>query len=120
MEAHYIGFNMWVKAVEKAKSTDPDKVIDALPGIEAPNLTGGMSKMLPNHHITKPVLIGEIKADGQFNVVSPDDPTKAALVPGDAWSDYLEGSKDLEADWVTLKCGNYNTVTKKCGGASTQ
>jgi urea transport system substrate-binding protein len=37
-------------------------------------------------------------------------------VPGDAWSDYLPGSKDLEADWVTLKCGNYNKVTKKCGG----
>jgi urea transport system substrate-binding protein len=70
MEAHVIGFNMWVKAVEKAKTTDPDKVIDALPGIEAPNLTGGTSKMLPNHHITKPVLIGEIKADGQFDVVS--------------------------------------------------
>ena len=51
MEAHVIGFNMWVKAVEKVKSTDPDKVIDALPGIEAPNLTGGTSKMLPNHHI---------------------------------------------------------------------
>src|SRR5579863_4123390 len=55
MEAHVIGFNMWVKAVEKVKSTDPDKVIDALPGIEAANLTGGVSKMLPNHHITKPV-----------------------------------------------------------------
>jgi len=55
MEAHVIGFAMWVKAVEKAKSTDPDKVIEALPGIEAPNLTGGTSKMLPNHHITKPV-----------------------------------------------------------------
>ncbi len=111
MEAHYIGFNMWVKAVEKAGTTDPDKVIDALPGIEAPNLTGGISKMLPNHHITKPVLIGEIRADGQFDVVWQ---TKD-LVPGDAWTDYLEGSKDLEADWVTLKCGNYNTVTKACG-----
>jgi urea transport system substrate-binding protein len=106
MEAHYIGFNMWVKAVEKAKSFDPDKVIDALPGIKQANLTGGVSEMLPNHHITKPVLIGEIRADGQFNVVSPDDPKKAKLVPGDAWSDYLEGSKDLDADWVTLKCGN--------------
>jgi urea transport system substrate-binding protein len=112
MEAHFIGFNMWVKAVEKAKSTDPDKVIEALPGIQAPNLTGGMSTMLPNHHITKPVYIGEIRADGQFNVVykTPD------LVPGAAWSSYLEGSKDLVADWVTLKCGNYNKVTKKCGG----
>jgi urea transport system substrate-binding protein len=116
MEAHYIGFHMWVKAVEKAKSFDPDKVIEALPGIKQANLTGGISEMLPNHHITKPVFIGEIQGDGQFNVVSPDDPAKAKLVPGDAWSDYLEGSKDLEADWVTLKCGNYNKITKKCGG----
>jgi len=114
MEAHLIGFNMWVKAVEKAGSTDPDKVIDALPGTEAPNLTGGTSKMLPNHHISKPVFIGEIRPDGQFDVVWK---TKE-LVPGAAWSAYLPGSKDLEADWVTLKCGNYNTVTKKCGGAS--
>jgi urea transport system substrate-binding protein len=111
MEAHVIGFNMWVKAVEKAGTTEPDKVIDALPGIEAANLTGGTSKMLPNHHITKPVLIGEIRADGQFDVVWQ---TKD-LVPGDAWTDFLDGSKDLEADWVTLKCGNYNTKTKTCG-----
>jgi urea transport system substrate-binding protein len=111
MEAHVIGFDMWVKAVEKVKSTDPDKVIDALPGTEAPNLTGGISKMLPNHHITKPVFIGEIKGDGQFEVVWKTD----GLVPGDAWSKELDGSKDLVGDWVTLKCGNYNTVTKKCG-----
>jgi urea transport system substrate-binding protein len=112
MEAHVIGFAMWVKAVEKAGATDPDKVIDALPGIEAPNLTGGISKMLPNHHITKPVFIGEIKGDGQFDVVWKTD----GLVPGDAWSKELDGSRDLVADWVTLKCGNYNTKTKKCGG----
>ena len=114
MEAHYIGFNMWVKAVEKAKSTDPDKVIDAIVGIEVPNLTGGTSKMLPNHHITKPVLIGEIQDDGQFLTVWETE----GLVPGDAWSDYLDGSKDLESDWITLKCGNYNTKTKKCLGAA--
>ncbi|MDU0342085.1 urea ABC transporter substrate-binding protein [Bosea rubneri] len=113
MEAHVIGFNMWVKAVEKAKSTDPDKVIDALPGIEAPNLTGGVSKMLPNHHITKPVLIGEIKADGQFDVVS-----KTGLVAGDAWSKELDGSKDLVGDWVEKKCGNFNVKTGKCGGGA--
>lgn len=114
MEAHYIGFNMWVKAVEKAKSTDPDKVIDAIVGVEVPNLTGGTSKMLPNHHITKPVLIGEIQEDGQFLTVWETE----GLVAGDAWSDFLEGSKDLESDWVTLKCGNYNTKTKKCLGAA--
>lgn len=113
MEAHVIGFDMWVKAVEKAKTTDPDKVIEALPGIEAPNLTGGTSKMLANHHITKPVFIGEIKADGQFDVVWQTE----GLVPGAAWSPYLEGSKDLVADWVGKKCGNFNTKTGKCGGA---
>ncbi|MGL5114503.1 MAG: urea ABC transporter substrate-binding protein [Beijerinckiaceae bacterium] len=111
MEAHVIGFNMWIKAIEKAKSVAPDAVIEALPGIEAPNLTGGMSKMLANHHITKPVLIGEVRGDGQFDVVWQ---TKD-LVAGDAWTDHLPGSKDLEADWVNLKCGNYNTVLKKCG-----
>ncbi|BCJ91513.1 ABC transporter substrate-binding protein [Terrihabitans soli] len=112
MEATVIGFNAWVKAVEKAGTVDVDKVIDTLPGIEVPNLTGGISKVLPNHHITKPVLIGEIKDDGQFDIVWKTD----GLVPGDAWTDFLEGSKDLDSDWVTLKCGNYNTKTKKCGG----
>jgi urea transport system substrate-binding protein len=112
MEAHYIGFNMWVKAVEKAKTTNADKVIAALPGIKQANLTGGISEMLPNHYITKPVFIGEIRADGQFDVVWK---TKS-LVPGQAWSPYLPGSKDLVADWVKLNCGNYNTVTKTCGG----
>jgi urea transport system substrate-binding protein len=112
MEAHVVGFAMWVKAVEKAGTVNPDKVIDALPGTEAPNLTGGISKMLPNHHITKPVFIGEIKGDGQFDVVWKTE----GLVPGDAWSKELDGSKDLVADWVTLKCGNYNSKTKKCGG----
>jgi urea transport system substrate-binding protein len=111
MEAHVIGFEMWVKAVEKVKTTNADKVIDALPGIEAPNLTGGVSKMLANHHITKPVFIGEIKADGQFDVVWKT----SGLVPGDAWSKELEGSKDLIGDWVDKKCGNFNIKTNKCG-----
>jgi urea transport system substrate-binding protein len=112
MEAHYIGFNMWVKAVEKAGSTDPDKVGEAIIGVEVPNLTGGTARMLANHHITKPVLIGEIQDDGQFSVVWETED----LVPGDAWSDFLEGSKDIEADWVTLKCGNYNGKTQTCSG----
>jgi len=67
MEAHVIGFNMWVKAVEKVKSTDADKAKD--------------------------------------------------LVPGDAWSKELEGSKDLIGDWVGKKCGNYNVKTNKCLGS---
>jgi urea transport system substrate-binding protein len=116
MEAHYIGFNMWVKAVEKAKSTDTDKVAEAMIGQEVPNLTGGIAKMLPNHHLTKPVLIGEIQENGQFEVVS-----KTPEVAGDAWSDFLPDSKKIVADWTGKEtdgkpCGNFNTETKKCSG----
>ncbi|MEA2078881.1 MAG: urea ABC transporter substrate-binding protein, partial [Pseudomonadota bacterium] len=113
MEAHYIGFRMWVKAVEKAGTTDPDAVIDAMVGVAVPNLTGGIAVMMPNHHLTKPVLIGEIQDDGQFEVVwqTPD------TVVGDAWSDYLPGSKDVISDWrAPLSCGNYNVKTAKCSG----
>ncbi len=113
MEATYIGFNMWVKAVEKAGTTDPAKVQDALIGVSVPNLTGGYATMMPNHHITKPVLIGEIQDDGQFEVVSE---TKGTVV-GDEWSDFLPGSKDLISDWrKPLSCGNFNVKTGKCGG----
>jgi urea transport system substrate-binding protein len=113
MEAHYIGFNMWAKAVEKAGTTDPSAVQDALIGVEVPNLTGGTSVMLKNHHISKPVLIGEIQDDGQFDVVWETED----LVPGDAWSDFLPDSKDIISDWTApVSCGNYNTVTKACSG----
>ena len=114
MEAHYIGFNMWVKAVEKAGTTDPDAVIDAIVGVSVPNLSGGYSAMMPNHHITKPVLIGEIQDDGQFDIVYETP----GLVVGDEWSDYLPDSKDLIADWrKPMSCGNFNVATGKCGGA---
>jgi urea transport system substrate-binding protein len=107
---------MWVKAVEKAGSTETDKVAEAMIGLEVPNLTGGTAKMLPNHHLTKPVLIGEIQEDGQFEVVS-----KTPEVPGDAWSDFLPDSKPIVADWTGKEtdgtpCGNFNTETKKCSG----
>ncbi len=109
MEAHYIGFNMWVNAVTAAGTTDVDPVSDAMIGQKFPNLTGGMAEMLPNHHLTKPVLIGEIRADGQFDIISQTDP-----VPGDAWTDFLPESAVLEADWKDLKCGMYNKDTKTC------
>ena len=113
MEAHYIGFNMWVKAVEKAGSADPEAVQEAIIGITTPNLSGGVSAMMPNHHITKPVLIGEIQADGQFDIIWET----SGLVAGDAWSDFLPGSMDLIADWRSpLSCGNYNVKTAKCSG----
>src|ERR1700757_4457955 len=112
MEAHYIGFNMWVKGVEKAGTTDPDAVIDALIGVSGPNLSGGYSAMMPNHHITKPVLIGETQATGHFNIVS----VTPGLVVAQEWSPYVEDTKDLIGDWrAPLRCGAFNVKTGKCG-----
>ena len=86
MEATYIGVNMWAQAVAKAKSTDTDKVIAAMAGqtFKAPSgFTATMDK--ENHHLHKPVFIGEVKADGQFKVVWK---TKGPVV-ADPWSDYI-------------------------------
>ncbi|MDJ0626767.1 MAG: urea ABC transporter substrate-binding protein [Rhodobacter sp.] len=109
MEAHYIGFNMWVNAVVDAGTTDVDAVRTAMYGQEFPNLTGGTAVMLPNHHLAKPVLIGEIQEDGQFDIISQTEE-----VPGDAWTDYLEESAVLVSDWQELGCGMYNTATSTC------
>jgi urea transport system substrate-binding protein len=115
MEASLIGFNLWVKAVEKAGTVDVDQVLGALVGLEVPNLTGGVARVLPNHHLTKPVLIGEIQSDGQFQVVWQTE----AEVEGDAWSDFLPESADLDADWTEpVNCGNYNRETRTCGGGT--
>ena len=113
MEAHYIGFNMWVEAVEKAGTTDVDAVREAMYGLTYPNLTGGTAVMNTNHHLTKPVLIGEIQADGQFETVWQ---TPGGVI-GDAWSDFLPDSKPIVADWTSpISCGNYNISTGKCSG----
>ena len=109
MEATVIGFNAWVAAVEKAGTTDVDPVLDAIVGVEVPNLTGGTATILPNHHLTKPVLIGEIREDGQFDIVSQTEP-----VPGDAWTDFLPESAKLDADWPGKDCGMFNTETNTC------
>jgi urea transport system substrate-binding protein len=90
MEATYIGINMWAQAVAKAKSTDPDKVRAAMYGqtFKAPG--GFVSTMdKENHHLHKPVFIGEVKADGQFSVVWK---TKGPVV-ADPWSDYIPENK---------------------------
>ncbi len=114
MEAHFIGFNMWVEAVKKAGTTDTDAVADAILGVSVSNLSGAFSTMMPNHHITKPVLIGEIQENGQFETVWQTP----GLVAGDEWSDYLPDSKDLISDWrKPLSCGNFNVANAKCGGA---
>jgi urea transport system substrate-binding protein len=109
MEAHYIGFNMWVNAVEDAGTTEVDAVREAMWGQEFPNLTGGTAVMGTNHHLAKPVLIGEILEDGQFDIISQTEE-----VPGDAWTDYLPESAVLTSDWKDLECGMYNTETETC------
>ena len=109
MEAHYIGFNMWVNAVTEAGTTDVDAVRTAMYGQEFPNLTGGTAVMLPNHHLAKPVLIGEIQEDGQFDIISQTEE-----VPGDAWTDFLPESAVLVSDWAELGCGMFNTQTETC------
>ena len=82
MEATYVGIHMWKQAVEKAKSTDVDKVIAAMGGQTFKAPSGFVIKMdETNHHLHKPVFIGEIKADGQFNVVwKTKGPIRAAAV----------------------------------------
>ncbi|MEZ5845924.1 MAG: urea ABC transporter substrate-binding protein [Geminicoccaceae bacterium] len=106
MEAHYIGFNMWAHAVEQAGTTDVDAVRQAMYGQEVPNLTGGTAVMNTNHHLSKPVLIGEIQADGQLETVWETD----GVVAGDAWSDFIPESAKLTADWTwPWVCGGCET-----------
>jgi urea transport system substrate-binding protein len=89
MEATYIGVHMWAQAVEKAKSTDTDKVIAAMAGQTFKAPSGFTATMdAKNHHLHKPVFIGEVKSDGQFNVVwKTPGPVKAK-----PWSPYIDGN----------------------------
>ncbi|MBM3343997.1 MAG: urea ABC transporter substrate-binding protein [Betaproteobacteria bacterium] len=89
MEATYIGINMWKQAVEKAKSTDVDKVRAAMAGQTFTAPSGIVSKMdEKNHHLHKAVFIGEVRADGQFNVVwQTKGPIKAQ-----PWSPFIPGN----------------------------
>ena len=103
MEAHYIGFQMWAQAVKQAGSTNVDAVRQAMYGQRVKSLTGTVAEMLPNHHLTKPVLIGEIQENGQFETVWKT----SGPVAGDAWSDFLPESKKLTANWkYPWVCGN--------------
>ncbi len=90
MEATYVGMHMWAQAVTKAKSTDPDKVIAAMAGQKFSAPDGFEIKMdEKNHHLWKPVFIGEVQKDGQFNVVwKTKGPIRAQ-----PWSQYIEGNQ---------------------------
>ena len=103
MEAHYIGFNMWVQAVKQAGTTNVDAVRQAMYGQEVRSLSGYNVVMNTNHHLSKPVVIGEVQDDGQFEIVWQSD----GAVVGDAWSDFIPESSRLVADWTyPWVCGN--------------
>jgi urea transport system substrate-binding protein len=103
MEAHYIGFKMWAQAVRQAGTTDVDAVRQAMYGQKVQAPSGFTSVMNTNHHLSKPVMIGEIRPDGQFDVVwQTKEPIKA-----DAWSPHLPEDKGKIADWTyPWVCGN--------------
>lgn len=103
MEATYIGFKMWTQAVRQAGTTNVDAVRQAMYGQKVMAPSGFESVMHTNHHISKPVVIGEIRADGQFDVVwQTKGPVRA-----DAWSPFIPESAKLKADWTfPWVCGN--------------
>src|SRR5229473_7308939 len=103
MEATYIGFKMWTQAVEQAGTTNIDAVRQAIVGQKVKAPSGFVATMYPNHHLSKPVMIGEIQASGQFDVVWQ---TKEPVI-ADAWSKYIPESAKLTADWTfPWVCGN--------------
>jgi urea transport system substrate-binding protein len=106
MEATYIGFKMWVQAVEQAGTADVNAVRQAMYGQKVKAPGGFDSVMNTNHHLSKPVYIGEVKADGQFNIVwKTSGPIKA-----DAWSPFIAENKGKVADWTyPWVCGNCTT-----------
>ncbi|MBB1633289.1 MULTISPECIES: urea ABC transporter substrate-binding protein [Cupriavidus] len=89
MEATYVGIHMWAQAVKKAGTTDPDKVRAAMYGqtFKAPD--GFTLTMGENHHLYKPVMIGEIKGDGQFTVVWKTP----KAVRAQPWSPFIAGNE---------------------------
>ena len=96
MEAHVIGFQMWVQAVEQANTTNVDAVLQAMLGQKVQSPSGYEIVMNSNHHLSKPVMIGEVQANGQFQIVwQTKGPIKA-----DAWSPFIPENKDKHADWT--------------------
>jgi urea transport system substrate-binding protein len=106
VEAHVIGFKMWVQAVRQAGTTNVDAVRQAMYGQKVKSLSDYDVVMNTNHHLSKPVMIGEIQDDGQFETVWQTE----GVVKGDAWSDYIPESAKLTADWTyPWVCGNCET-----------
>lgn len=111
MEATYLGIKMWAQAVQQAGTTDVNAVRQAVAGqtVKAPS---GFEAAMDgkNHHLHKPVYIGEVKADGQFQIVwKTDGPVRA-----EPWSKYVPDSKNKVADWsFPWACGNCTEAKHK-------
>jgi len=103
MEATYIGFKMWTQAVVQAGTTEVNAVRQAMYGQHVKTPSGFTAVMNTNHHLSKPVMIGEIQPNGQFEIVWQ---TKS-VIKADAWSPYLPEDKGKIADWsFPWVCGN--------------
>ncbi len=94
MESAYILFHMWVQAVQQAGTTDVDAVRQAIIGQKVKSPSGFEVVMGSNHHMAKPVMIGEVQANGQFSIVY-----QSKALPPKAWSPYVEANKGKVADW---------------------
>jgi urea transport system substrate-binding protein len=103
MEAHVIGFKMWVQAAQQAGTTNVDAVRQAMYGQKVKSPSGYDIAMHTNHHLAKPVMIGEVRADGQFSIVWQ---TKGPIV-AEAWSPHIAENKGKVANWTyPWVCGN--------------
>ncbi|MDB5516473.1 MAG: substrate-binding protein [Tardiphaga sp.] len=95
MEATYVGFRMWAQAVQQAGTTDVDAVRQAMHGQRVKAPSGFEEVMHPNHHLSKPVMIGKLNPLGRFDIVWQSvSPMRA-----DAWSKYIPDSAKRTADW---------------------
>ena len=89
MEATYVGMHMWAQAVTKAGTTNVDAVRKAMAGQTFKAPSGFTLKMdEKNHHLWKPVMIAEIQADGQFDIVWNTDKT----IRAQPWSPFIPGN----------------------------
>jgi urea transport system substrate-binding protein len=90
MEATYVGIHMWAQAAQKAGSVSVDAVRKAMAGQTFPAPSGYTLKMdEQNHHLWKPVMIGEVQGNGQFDVVWKTDKT----IRAQPWSPFIAGNE---------------------------
>ena len=97
MEATYIGIQMWAQAVRQSGTTNINAVRQAIGGQTVQSPSGFKITMdKKNHHLHKPVEIGEIQSDGQFEVVWQT----AGPIRAQAWSPFIPESSKKVADWT--------------------